>query len=469
MTSGFLTEDFLLHNPMARTLFHDHASGLPIYDYHCHLPVNEIAEDKNFENITRIWLNGDHYKWRAMRTNGVDERFITGNATDREKFEAWAATVPATLRNPLYHWTHQELRRFFGVQELLDAHSAGSVYERCSSMLQEPELSTRGILKKMNVRLVCTTDDPLDDLKHHRGMYEEEFSIKVYPAFRPDMGMAVERPEDFNAWVDRLEAVSGKSLGTFTDYLGAIRQRHDFFHRCGCRLSDHGIDEPYAAAYTDAEIEAIFDRARGRRELTEEGILKFKSCMLYEFALMDHERGWAQQYHFGALRSANSRLHAQLGRDCGFDSIGDFEMARPLARFLDRLDVQDKLAPTILYNVNPQDNEVMATMTGNFMDGSKPGKMQFGSGWWFLDQKDGMTRQIEALSNMGLLSRFVGMLTDSRCFLSYPRHEYFRRVLCNLLGEDVERGELPDDEELLGGMVEDICWNNAKNYFEMEV
>ncbi len=469
MTSGFLTEDFLLHSPMARTLFHDHAKDLPIYDYHCHIPVNEIAEDKNFENITRIWLNGDHYKWRAMRTNGVDERFITGNATDREKFEAWAATVPATLRNPLYHWTHLELRRFFGVQELLDAHSAGSVYERCSSMLQEPELSTRGILKKMNVRLVCTTDDPLDDLKHHRGMYEEEFSIKVYPAFRPDMGMAVERPEDFNAWVDRLEAVSGKSLGTFTEYLGAIRGRHDFFHRWGCRLSDHGIDEPYAAAYTDAEIEAIFDRARGRRELTEEGILKFKSCMLYEFALMDHERGWAQQYHFGALRSANSRLHAQLGRDCGFDSIGDFEMARPLARFLDRLDAQDKLAPTILYNVNPQDNEVMATMTGNFMDGSKPGKMQFGSGWWFLDQKDGMTRQLEALSNMGLLSRFVGMLTDSRCFLSYPRHEYFRRVLCNLLGEDVERGELPDDEELLGGMVEDICWNNAKNYFGMEV
>lgn len=467
--TAFMTENFLLQSPVAERLYRDYAREMPIYDYHCHLPVQEIAQDRQFENLTQIWLHGDHYKWRAMRANGVAERLVTGDADDREKFAAWAATVPATLRNPLYHWTHLELRRTFGVEELLNAENGERIYDHCSSMLREPDLSTRGILRKMNVRVVCTTDDPVDDLQHHQQIAADGFEVKVYPAFRPDAALGVHDSDRFNAWVARLEDASGIAVGSLDDFRAAIQQRHAHFHANGCRLSDHGIDEPYAAEYTEQDLSSSFDKVRAGTELAVDEVLRFRSAMMYEFAVMDHARGWVQQYHLGALRNVNSRLLGSLGPDTGFDSIGDFEMARPLARFLDRLDAEDKLAPTVLYNNNPRDNEVMATMIGNFMDGSRPGKLQFGSGWWYLDQKDGMTRQINALSNMGLLARFVGMLTDSRSFLSYPRHEYFRRLLCNLLGEDVVNGEVPEDYDLLGRLVQDVCWNNAVNYFGMDV
>jgi glucuronate isomerase len=467
--NAFMTENFLLHSPVAERLYHDHAREMPIYDYHCHLPVEEIAQNRQFDNLTQIWLDGDHYKWRAMRANGVLEQLITGDADDRQKFAAWAATVPATLRNPLYHWTHLELRRTFGIEDLLNAESADRIYDQCSEMLRDPAFSTRGLLRSMNVRLVCTTDDPVDDLQHHQQIAVDNFDVKVYPAFRPDAALGIHAVDTFNAWIARLEKSSGTSVGRLDDFRAAIQQRHAHFHATGCRLSDHGIDEPYAAAYTEQELNATFDKARAGNACNANEILQFRSAMLYEFAVMDHAQGWVQQYHLGALRNVNSRLLGTLGPDTGFDSIGDFDMARPLARFLDRLDTEDKLAPTVLYNLNPRDNEVMATMIGNFMDGSRPGKLQFGSGWWYLDQKDGMTRQINALSNMGLLSRFVGMLTDSRSFLSYPRHEYFRRVLCNLLGKDVVNGELPEDFDLLGGLVQDVCWNNAVNYFGMDV
>jgi glucuronate isomerase len=467
--NAFMTENFLLHSPVAERLYHDHAREMPIYDYHCHLPVEEIAQNRQFDNLTQIWLDGDHYKWRAMRANGVLEQLITGDADDRQKFAAWAATVPATLRNPLYHWTHLELRRTFGIEDLLNAESADRIYDQCSEMLRDPAFSTRGLLRSMNVRLVCTTDDPVDDLQHHQQIAVDNFDVKVYPAFRPDAALGIHAVDTFNAWIARLEKSSGTSVGRLDDFRAAIQQRHAHFHATGCRLSDHGIDEPYAAAYTEQELNATFDKARAGNACNANEILQFRSAMLYEFAVMDHAQGWVQQYHLGALRNVNSRLLGTLGPDTGFDSIGDFDMARPLARFLDRLDAEDKLAPTVLYNLNPRDNEVMATMIGNFMDGSRPGKLQFGSGWWYLDQKDGMTRQINALSNMGLLSRFVGMLTDSRSFLSYPRHEYFRRVLCNLLGKDVVNGELPEDFDLLGGLVQDVCWNNAVNYFGMDV
>ncbi len=467
--SPFLTDDFLLHSPVARQLYHEYAKGMPIYDYHCHLPPNEIAEDRQFENLTQVWLQGDHYKWRAMRANGVPERFITGDASDKEKFEAWAATVPATLRNPLYHWTHLELRRYFGVEELLGPQNAAEIYDRCSEMLRDPEFSVRSLLTRMNVRLVGTTDDPVDDLRHHQQIAADNFAVKILPAFRPDAAMNVTNPEAFNGYLSRLEAASGQSIRDLSEYLAAIQQRHNFFHANGCRLSDHGLDEPYAAEYTEVEINTAFNRIRGGQALSETEILKFRSCILYEFAVMDHAAGWIQQYHLGALRNNNQRLLGKLGPDTGFDSIGDRPLAQALSRFLDRLDANDQLAPTLLYNLNPRDNEVVATMIGNFMDGSKPGKIQFGSGWWFMDQKDGMIRQINTLSNMGLLSRFVGMLTDSRSFLSYPRHEYFRRILCNLLGEDVVNGELPEDFDLLGGLVQDVCWNNAVNYFGMDV
>ena len=467
--TAFMTENFLLQSPVAERLYRDYAREMPIYDYHCHLPVQEIAQDRQFENLTQIWLHGDHYKWRAMRANGVAERLVTGDADDREKFSAWAATVPATLRNPLYHWTHLELRRTFGVEELLNAENGERIYDHCSAMLREPDLSTRGILRKMNVRVVCTTDDPVDDLQHHQQIAADGFEVKVYPAFRPDAALGVHDSDRFNAWVARLEDASGIAVGSLDDFRAAIQQRHAHFHANGCRLSDHGIDEPYAAEYTEQDLSSSFDKVRAGTELAVDEVLRFRSAMMYEFAVMDHARGWVQQYHLGALRNVNSRLLGSLGPDTGFDSIGDFEMARPLARFLDRLDAEDKLAPTVLYNNNPRDNEVMATMIGNFMDGSRPGKLQFGSGWWYLDQKDGMTRQINALSNMGLLARFVGMLTDSRSFLSYPRHEYFRRLLCNLLGEDVVNGEVPEDYDLLGRLVQDVCWNNAVNYFGMDV
>ena len=469
MANEFITEDFLLHSESARKLYHEYAEKMPIFDYHCHIPPEQIAGDIQFENLTHVWLYGDHYKWRAMRTNGVDERYCTGDASDYEKFEKWAETVPYCLCNPLYHWTHLELKRYFGIDELLNADSAKRIYDTCSGLLGTSEFSVRNLMRKMNVKVICTTDDPTDTLEHHKKIAADSFEIKVLPAWRPDKGMATENIAALNEWVDRLGGLADMEIKDYSSYLQAIRKRHDFFHDNGCRISDHGIETAYAEDFTEREIEKIFGKIRAGKELDVDEQLKFKSAMLVEFALLDHSRGWVQQFHFGALRNNNSRMLKTLGADTGFDSIGDLEIARPLAKLLDRLDVGNRLAKTILYNLNPRDNELIATMIGNFQDGSVPGKMQFGSGWWFCDQKDGMTKQITALSSLGLLSRFVGMLTDSRSFLSYPRHEYFRRILCDILGDGMEKGELPADMSLLGKMVEGICYNNAKDYFGIDV
>jgi glucuronate isomerase len=410
-------------------------------------------------------LYGDHYKWRAMRTNGVDEKYCTGNATDWEKFEKWAETVPYTLRNPLFHWTHLELKKFFGIEKVLNPSTAKEIWDECNAKLQTAEYSVRGIIRMANVHTICTTDDPIDSLEHHQKIKASGFEVAVLPAWRPDKAMAVENVKAYNDYLDNLSYTADKKIDSFLSLIGALNNRHQFFHDNGCRLSDHGLETAIAEDYTKDEIEKIFAKIRGGAELSQTEILKFKSAMLYEFGIMDHARGWSQQFHIGALRNNSTRLFNKLGADVGFDSIGDFEIAKPLSKLLDRLDMDNKLAKTILYNLNPRDNELMATMIGNFQDGSVPGKMQFGSGWWFLDQKDGMEKQINALSNLGLLSRFVGMLTDSRSFLSYTRHEYFRRTLCNILGNDVENGEIPNDMELLGQMVENICFNNAKGYF----
>jgi len=469
MSSEFIHDDFLLQTDTAKFLYHQHAAKMPIYDYHCHLSVQQIADDVHFENMTQIWLYGDHYKWRAMRTNGVDERYCTGNASDWEKFQMWAQTVPFCIRNPLYHWTHMELKRPFGISGLLCPETAGEIYARCNELLKSPKFSARQIMRQMNVKLVCTTDDPIDDLRHHRKIAADGFEVKVYPAWRPDRGMAAENVKALNEWIDILQKVADVEIKDFNGYIEAIRKRHDYFHANNCRLSDHGLDTAYAADFTGSEIEKIFAKIRKGKDLILEEVLKFKSAMMYEFGLMDAEKGWVQQLHMGPIRDNNTRMFKALGQNIGFDSIGDFEVAKPLAKFLDSLDVKNKLPKTVLYNINPRDNELIATMIGNFQDGSVPGKMQFGSAWWFLDQKDGMERQLNALSTMGLLSRFIGMLTDSRSFLSYPRHEYFRRILCNILGSDVEAGLIPKDLKLLGQMVEDICYNNAKNYFGMAV
>ncbi|MGC3977709.1 MAG: glucuronate isomerase [Paludibacteraceae bacterium] len=464
----FINEDFLLQTETAKKLYHEHAKKQPIIDYHCHLIPEYIANDRKFDNLGQIWLEGDHYKWRAMRTNGVDERFCTGKDTgDWEKFEKWAETVPYTMRNPLYHWTHLELKTGFGVTKLLNSDTAKEIYDECTAKLRTPQFSARGLMKHYNVRVVCTTDDPIDDLQYHIALKNEGFEVKVLPTWRPDKAMAVEVPANFRAYVEKLSEVSGVSIGKFSDLIAALRNRHDFFASVGCKLSDHGIEEFYAESYTQSEIDTIFNKVYGGKELILEEILKFKSAMLYEGAVMDWEKGWTQQFHYGAIRNNNTRLFKQLGPDTGFDSIGDFTVAKAMSRFLDTLDTDNKLAKTILYNLNPRDNDLIATMIGNFQDGSVAGKIQFGSGWWFLDQKTGMEAQLNSLSNLGLLSRFVGMLTDSRSFLSYPRHEYFRRILCNLLGNDVENGILPASEiEFIGKIVEDVSYNNAKNFFE---
>jgi glucuronate isomerase len=469
MPAQFLTEDFLLETKTARTLYHEHAERMPIYDYHCHLPAQQIAADHRFENLTQAWLAGDHYKWRALRANGSDERYVTGDAGDWEKFEKWAATVPFCLGNPLYHWTHLELKRYFGIKgKLLDSSTAKAIFRQCSDMLSSPEFSVRNLLRKMNVKLVCTTEGPLDTLEHHRKIRQDGFEIRVHTAWRPDQAMAAEDPPKVNAFIQKLEALCHTDISDFPKYIEALRRRHDYFHENGCRLSDHGLETACAEDYTDSEIRMIFTKLRTGKPLSAREVVQFKSAMMIEFALMDTECGWVQQLHLGALRNANTKLFQKLGPDTGGDSIGDGEVAKPLAKFLDRLDRQGRLPKTILYNLNPRDNAVLATMIGNFQDGSAPGKLQFGSGWWFLDQKDGMEAQMRTLANMGLLSRFVGMLTDSRSFLSYPRHEYFRRVLCNLLGNDVEAGLLPNDLTLLGPMVEAISYNNARAYFPME-
>jgi len=467
----FLTEDFLLHSRSARILYHDFAKGMPIVDYHCHLPAQEIAENGNFENLTRIWLNGDHYKWRAMRTNGVPERCITGDADDLEKFKAWAAAVPQTIRNPLYHWTHLELKRYFGITgKLLNPSTAEEIYHTCSEMLRSDDLTPRSILRRMNVKAVCTTDDPVDTLEHHLLIRKEgSFPVKVLPAFRPDQPLGIENPVKFNAWVDRLEAAADASIGDYESLVKAIRKRHDFFHEAGCRISDHGIEHPYARDYTLKGVDVVFRKVRQGRSAEPGEILQFRSALSVDLARMDFEKGWVQQFHLGALRNVNTRAMQSLGPDTGFDCIGDFDMAAELARFLDILDRDARLAKTILYPMNPRDNELIASMIGCFQDGRVRGKIQFGPAWWFNDHKEGMERQINALSNAGLLSCFTGMVTDSRSFLSYPRHEYFRRILCNLLGNDMEQGDIPDDPELIGNMVRDICCRNAVKYFKFEI
>lgn len=464
----FLDENFLLSNPTAELLYHQYAKDLPIIDYHNHLPPQEIAENKGFENISRVWLNGDHYKWRAMRTNGVDESFITGERSDWEKFKAWSETVPYTLRNPLYHWTHLELRRYFGVTEILNGDSARRIYEDTSAQLQDPSFTTRGLLEKMKVKLLCTTDDPVDNLEFHQQIKKEGWGVKVLPAFRPDKAMNVDDVNTFNGYLTHLEKASDISISTYNDYIAALKKRHDFFATQDCRVTDHGIEEIYAEDYTSTEVAGIFAKIRSGGHLSREENRKFKSAMLVTFAEWDWEKGFVQQYHLGALRNNNSRMLKNLGPDTGWDSIGDFPQARALSKFLDRLDRENMLAKTVIYNLNPADNELFATMTGNFNDGSAPGKIQWGSSWWFLDQKNGMIDQLNALSNMGLLSRFIGMLTDSRSFLSFPRHEYFRRILCDLFGREIEQGEMPDDIAWVGQVIQDICYHNARNYFSWQ-
>jgi len=465
MMKSFLNEDFLLETKTAQRLYHDYAANLPIIDYHCHLPPDQIAGDINFPTLTSVWLNGDHYKWRAMRGNGVNEALITGNKNDWEKFEAWAATVPYTLRNPLYHWTHLELQRYFGINELLSPQTAKKIYDECNEKLQSPEYSVRSLIKSKNVEVVCTTDDPLDSLEHHQKIKQDGYAVKVLPAFRPDKAMQADDVEALSAYIHRLENIIGSDICDFDTYLEALKNRHEHFAANGCCLSDHGLEQLYSANYTEAEIRMIFIKILGSKVLSHDEVVKFKSAMLHHFALWDNDKGWVQQYHLGALRNNNTRALAEAGPDTGFDSIGDFSQGRPLSKFMNRLAAENKLTKTILYNLNPADNELIAAMAGNFNDGSVAGKIQFGSAWWFLDQKDGMIKQLNALSNMGLLSRMVGMLTDSRSFLSYPRHEYFRRILCNLFGNDIENGELPADIAWTGKIVQDICYYNAKSYF----
>ncbi len=461
----FLDDNFLLNSKTAETLYHQFSKSLPIIDYHNHLIPEQIVNDTQFENISQVWLNGDHYKWRAMRANGVDEKYITGDASDKDKFLKWAETVPYTLRNPLYHWTHLELQRYFDIKDLLSPKTAEKIYEETAAKLAEPDYSVRGLLKMMNVEVVCTTDDPIDSLNFHQQFAQEQESFKMLPAFRPDKAMNSDDVAALNAYIDQVEAVTNTSIGSFQAYLDALKARHDFFAENGCSVSDHGLEQIYAEDYTDQEIGAIFEKIRANQTLTYNENLKFKSAMLVQFAEWDHEKGWVQQYHLGALRNNNARMLRVNGPDTGWDSIGDFSQARALSKFLNRLDNEDRLTKTILYNLNPADNELIATMIGNFNDGSIKGKIQFGSAWWFLDQKDGMTKQLNALSNMGLLSRLVGMLTDSRSFLSFPRHEYFRRLVCDIFGEDVEKGELPNDIEWIGKIVGDISYHNAKEYF----
>jgi len=462
----FMDENFLLQTETAQNLYHDHAAKMPIFDYHCHINPKDIAEDRRFNTITEIWLAGDHYKWRAMRINGIDEKYCTGDASDWGKFEKWAETVLYTIRNPLFHWTHLELKKFFGINEVLSPENARSIYDACNEKLRKQEYSCRNIIRMANVHTICTTDDPVDTLEYHQKIKADGFEVKVLPAWRPDKAMMIEDPGVYCQYINQLAIVSGIEINTFGELINALDKRHLYFHENGCRLSDHGLETAYAEDYSIEEINTIFAKVMAGHQPEINEILKFKSCMLYKFGLMDHSRGWTQQFHIGALRNNNTRLFKQVGPDTGFDSIGDKPIAEPLSKMLNRLEAENKLCKTVLYNLNPRDNELFATMAGNFQDGSIPGKIQYGAGWWFMDQKNGMENQINTLSDLGLLSRFVGMLTDSRSFLSYTRHEYFRRTLCNLIGNDVENGEIPNDMELLGTMVKNICFNNAKNYFD---
>jgi glucuronate isomerase len=464
--TAFLNEDFLLKNEFARQLYHSYAKQLPIIDYHCHLPPQDLASNRQFANITSIWLEGDHYKWRAMRTLGIQEEFITGKRTDPEKFDKWANTVPYTLRNPLYHWTHLELQRYFDIHQLLDGTSASIIYQKTSEHLQGKEFSAQAIVKKMNVQTICTTDDPTDTLEHHIKLKSSSYTVDVRPTFRPDKVYSIES-SSYLSYLNSLSHASGIEIKSYADLLSALKKRIQFFHENGCRLSDHGLEQLYYRTSNEGlDVEKIFMKVIGQTQLTTPEVQYFKYRTLIELSRLYHAKGWTQQFHLGAIRNNNARMMRTLGPDTGFDSIGDFSQAVALSKFLNELDSTDQLAKTILYNLNPADNEVLATMIGNFNDGSIKGKIQFGSAWWFLDQKDGMEKQINALSNLGLLSCFIGMLTDSRSFMSYPRHEYFRRILCNVIGTDVEEGELPWDEKWLGKIVSDICYFNAKEYFK---
>ena len=467
----FINENFMLTNDTAKQLYHEHAAKMPIIDYHCHLVPQQIAENIQFRDITQLWLvdghYGDHYKWRAMRANGVPEEYITGGVhSPWETFEKWAETVPYTMRNPLYHWTHLELSRVFGIEKLLSPATAREIFDECNAKLATKEFRGQELIKKFDVRVVCTTDDPADDLRWHQMILDNPFGVKVLPAWRPDKAMAIENPEAYRDYIAKLGEAAGMEISSYADLMAALRKRHDFFASMGCRLSDHGLDTFYAEDWTEKEIERIFkDTLKGRRA-SEEDIVKFRSAFLHDGAVMDAEAGWAQQFHVGAIRNNNTKMFNQVGPDTGYDAIHDLPCAAAGHRFFDRLALEDKLAKTILYCLNPKDNEVMMTMAYTFNDGTAAGKMQFGSGWWFLDQEDGMRKQLNALSTQGLLSRFVGMLTDSRSFISYPRHEYFRRILCDVIGADVESGRLPASElDWIGRMVEDISYNNADKYF----
>ena len=462
---NFIEDDFLLENRYSKELYRRFAKDMPIIDYHCHLPVKDIAEDRQFKNLTEIWIAGDHYKWRAMRALGVEEKYITGESTDEEKFEKWAETIPYTLRNPLYHWTHLELQRYFGITDLLCKKNAKKVYNQCNSLLATQAYSTRNLLKKMNVKVVCTTDDPADDLKHHRKIAEDGFEVKVLPTFRPDALLNIEN-DNFLAYLDKIEKQTSVNIEDFSSLAKAVEMRIDFFHLHGCRLSDHGLEKICAADFSEDELNSLLKKKLAGKNITTSEVEKYQSALLLKMGEFYSQRNWTMQLHLGAVRDNNSKLLQQIGKDAGVDSIGDFNQAKPLAKFLDTLNKKDKLPKTILYNVNPADNEVMATMAGNFMGDTSKGKIQHGSAWWFLDQKDGMEKQLNSLSNMGLISCFVGMLTDSRSFLSVPRHEYFRRILCNLFGKDIEAKQMPDDLEWIGKIIEDICFYNAQSYFQ---
>lgn len=464
---SFIHPDFLLHSDSARGLYHDFAAAEPILDYHCHLPVTDLAANRRFQNLFEIWLEGDHYKWRAMRANGVDESLITGAASPKEKFLAWARTVPFTLRNPLFHWTHLELVRHFGITDFLDESTAESIWQRANEQLAQDSLSAHGILDRFGVRALCTTDDPSDDLAHHHQLATSSLPTRVLPAYRPDAALNTANPAAFNSWVTRLQAASGVEITSFNRFVEALEARHTAFHEAGARLSDHGLNSMPGAPATLQQAEIIFQHVRSGAVPDPTSQDAFASLLMTLFGSFDARRGWTKQLHLGALRSANSRMLAAIGPNTGFDSITDLPQVANLAAYLDRLDSTGSLPKTILYNLNPADNYAFAALIGNYQDGVTPGKIQFGSGWWFLDQKEAMEWQINALSNNGLLSRFVGMLTDSRSFMSYPRHEYFRRVLCNLLGAEMERGELPADINWVGGMVQRICYANARDYFQL--
>ncbi len=462
---AFIHEDFLLDNKSARRLYHQFAAAEPIFDYHCHNSPQDIAGNRQFKNLFEIWLEGDHYKWRALRSNGVAEKFITGKAPPEEKFRAWAATVPHTLRNPLYHWTHLELKRYFGINDLLSETTAAKIWKQANALLATPGFTTQGILKKMKVKAIGTTDDPVDNLEHHRAFAKQSHPTRMLPAFRPDKALAVNQPAAFTRWVEQLAAAANIDINGFSAFIAALEKRHEYFHSQGCRLSDHGLEHCFADFCSEKVAAEIFAKARQGQVVSPLEHSQFASFLMVFFGHLDAKRGWVKQLHLGALRNNNTRLLAKLGPDTGFDSIGDFPQARTLAAYLNRLEADNLLPKTVIYNLNPADNYVFASMIGNFQDGTIPGKIQYGSGWWFLDQLEGMEGQLNSLSSLGLLSRFIGMLTDSRSFMSYPRHEYFRRVLCNLLGRDVENGRLPNDEKLLGSMIRNICYRNAEQYF----